>query len=142
MIVANGIGPRSDLRETFGHYRGRIAILFVLCVGIYFLVAFGEQAWRARQLQAEVAEQQAAIAAIDRENVELREQLETYGTDAYLDYVQSRARRDLNLANADETVLLLRWGARPDEAAAEPTAAAPAERKSNWRRWIDAFAGS
>ena len=125
-------------RATIEQYRGRIAILFVLIVAIWFLLAFAEQAWRARELQAEVEQQRAAIAAIDADNRAHQQQLDTNGTDAWLDYVQARARRDLNLANPGETVLMVRWGPRP---AGNEQQAPPVEASDppNWRRWLDVF---
>jgi cell division protein FtsB len=133
------VAGRVSLRKTLEQHRNRIALLCVLVAAVYFLVAFGEQAWRARQLQAEAAEQRAAIAALDAENAVLQRQLDTWSTDAYLDYVQARARRDLNLANPGETVLMVGWEAG-DAAPAEPTAPpAPPDDRPNWRRWLDAF---
>ncbi|MDQ3548891.1 MAG: septum formation initiator family protein, partial [Chloroflexota bacterium] len=108
----SALAGRRDLRGTFEQYRSRIAILFVLFVVTWFLLAFAEQAWRAQQLQAEAAQQRDTIAAIEAGNAELREQLDVYETDAWLDYAQARARRDLNLANPGETVLMVRWGPR------------------------------
>jgi cell division protein FtsB len=121
--------------------RSLIAIMFVLVVVAYFLVAFADQAWRARELQADAAQQRAAIAVLERDNGALRRQVDTYASAAYDDYVQSRARRDLNLANDGETLLLIRWGVR-DEAPAGTQAADPAaEPVPNWRRWLDVLSG-
>lgn len=119
--------------------RGWIAILFVLCVVIYFMLAFAEQAWRARELQAEAQLQRDAIARIERENDELREQIAVYQSPAYVDYVESRARRDLNLAHPDETVLMVRWGARAESDEAPAASTPEPEQKPNWKRWLEAF---
>ena len=123
-------------------HRGRIAILMLVLVWGYFLVAFGEQAWRARQLQAEVESQRESIASLTRENVELQEQADRYASDAYDDYVQAVARRDLNLANPDETVLLVRWQ-QGQAASPEPEVSTSIETddRPNWQRWLDAFSG-
>jgi cell division protein FtsB len=130
---------RNDPRLFFERHRSRIVILFVLIVVTWFLLAFAEQAWRARQLQAEATQQRAAIATIEAGNAELREQLAVYETDAWLDYAQSRARRDLNLANAGETVLMVRWGPRqPGETTEQPAQTADPD-PANWRQWVDAF---
>jgi cell division protein FtsB len=129
------------LRETMLRYRARIAILCILVVAVYFLVAFGEQAWRARQLQAQAAQQRAAIVALDQENAALRAQLDSYATDAYLDYVQQRARRDLNLANPGETVLLVRWAQGQATPQSTPTADVEPDDRPNWRRWVNVFDG-
>jgi cell division protein FtsB len=105
----------------------------------WFLLAFAEQAWRARQLQAEAAQQRAAIATIEAGNAELRDQLIVYESDAWLDYAQSRARRDLNLANPGETVLMVRWGPRqPGETTIQPAPTTNTD-PSNWRKWVDVF---
>ena len=135
----SAVAGRRDLRATFEQHRSRIAILFVLIVVIWFLLAFAEQAWRARQLQAEASQQRAAIAAISADNAELQQQLDVYSTDAWLDFAQSRARRDLNLANPGETVLMVRWGPRQPGATTEPTAPAAEPDPANWRRWVDVF---
>jgi cell division protein FtsB len=127
-------------RETIEQHRGRIAILFVLVVVAWFLLAFAEQAWRARELRAEADQQRAQIAAIEADNRQLRVQLDSYATDAWLDYVQARARRDLNLANSGETVLMVRWGPRQPGATTESAAPSTDREQPNWRRWLDVFA--
>jgi len=130
---------RIDPRQFFERHRSRIAILFVLIVVTWFLLAFAEQAWRARQLQAEASQQRSAIAAIEADNTELQEQLAVYQTDAWLDYAQSRARRDLNLANPGETVLMVRWGPRQPGIATEQSEPTADPDPSNWRKWVDVF---
>lgn len=130
-----------DPAGLFERHRGRIAILFVLCVAVYFLLAFGEQAWRAQQLQARVDEQRAAVSALDEENVALRDELATYETAAYDSYLQARARRDLNLANPGETVLMIRWQGESAAPASATATAASDDERPNWRRWLDIFAG-
>lgn len=123
--------------------RGRIAILMLVLVWGYFLVAFGEQAWRSRELQAEVDTQRDSIASLSRENARLQSQADRYASDAYVDYVQAIARRDLNMANPGETVLLVRWQEQAGQIA--PQDALPPEtvdERPNWQRWLDAFSGS
>jgi cell division protein FtsB len=130
---------RTDLRDFFERHRSRIVILFVLVVVTWFLLAFAEQAWRARQLQAEADQQRSAIATIEADNAELRDQLVVYESDAWLDYAQSRARRDLNLANPGETVLMVRWGPRqPGETSTQPAPTTDTD-PSNWQKWVDVF---
>ncbi|HMM41058.1 MAG TPA: septum formation initiator family protein, partial [Thermomicrobiales bacterium] len=119
----------------------RIAILLILFVGVYFMVAFGEQAWRARQLQAEEASLNGTIAKIERDNRALQAELDSYSTGAYTAYVEARARRDLNLANPGETVLLVHWQNPPAPAAGQPAASKKQTDEPNWRRWLDIFAG-
>lgn len=129
-------------RATLTRHRGRIAILMLVLVWGYFLVAFGEQAWRARELQADVDAQRAAIAGLARENAELQTQADRYASDAYLDYVQGVARRDLNLANPGETVLLVQWDGEPSRAVDVSVTGAPVgDNRPNWRRWLDLFSG-
>lgn len=132
---------RVRLQRAWDENRGWIAILFVLCVVIYFMLAFADQAWRARTLQGEVNQQRAAIAQIERENATLRDQIAVYQSDAYTDYVESRARRDLNLSHPDETVLMVRWGPRTEPEDATATAVDAPEPKPNWKRWVEAFSG-
>ena len=129
----------ANLNALGERYRSRIAILFVLCVAVYFLIAFGEQAWRAQQLQAQVSEQQAAIAALDDENGELQGQLDAYSSGGWYPYVQSRARRDLSLTDPGETVLMVRWSAPPAAIAPEAEPVPLEDEAPNWRRWLDVF---
>lgn len=132
---------REPAAATFLRHRGRIAILMLVLVWTYFLVAFGEQAWRARELQGELDKERASIAALARENDHLQTQVDRYASDSYLDYVQAIARRDLDLANPGETVLLVRW----QDSAAAPVVQEtppPVDDRPNWQRWLDSFSGS
>ena len=132
----------SLLRRAVTQSRGRLIIAVVLVIGLAVIVAFGEQAWKARQLQAEVAEREAAIAALQRRQDDLNQQLARYGSDAYLTYVEQIGRRDLNLSLPGETVLLINWlpAAGP---AGTPQATAPAgpDAVPNWQRWLDLLNG-
>lgn len=132
---------RLDLFGALDAYRGRLTILFVLCVAVYFLIAFGEQTWRAQQLQEQVREQQASIAQLDRDNAALHDEQAGLLGGAWVAYVQSRARRDLNLANPGETVVMVRWGAGQDVPSPTATPAAAADETPNWRKWLDIFSG-
>jgi cell division protein FtsB len=130
-------------RATLMRHRSRIAIIMLVLIWGYFLVAFGEQAWRARQLQEDVDAQRESIAALARENTRLQTQADLYASDAYIDYVQGIARRDLNLANPGETVILVRWQQPPGSLDAEELSTEPPEpERPNWKRWLDAFSGS
>ncbi|CAN5599748.1 hypothetical protein BH24CHL1_BH24CHL1_13820 [soil metagenome] len=123
-------------------HRGRIAILMLVLVWGYFLIAFGEQAWRARELQEDVDGQQAAIAVLATKNAALQAQADRYATDAYLDYAQAIARRDLNLANPGETVLLVRWEAGQAQAdTLDVSSDTDTGQRPNWQRWLDLFSG-
>ena len=129
-------------RATLTRHRDRIAILMLVLVWGYFLVAFGEQAWRARELQADVDGQHTAIAELARENAALQTQADRYASDAYLDYVEGIARRDLNLANPGETILLVRWqGGQAQANALAVTGTPVADERPNWQRWLDVFSG-
>ena len=125
---------------TLTRMRGRLVIVLVLLVGAYFLVAFGEQAWKARQLEGEVAERQAAVDGLTAQKQVLQGQLKEYSSDQYLAYVESTARQDLNLSRPGEKVLLVRW-----QASASPTpspsatAAAKPPVKANWDKWLHLF---
>ncbi len=131
----------SAVGVTLARMRGRLVIAFVLLIGAYFVVAFGEQAWKARQLQGEVAERQAAVDQMDAQHQTLQSQLKQYSSDQYLSYVESRARRDLNLSRPGETVLLVRWqgptAPTPTPAATETTA--QPQHEANWNKWLSLF---
>src|SRR5690606_27845081 len=103
----------SALRAYGERVRGRVVALIVLAVGLYFVVAFGEQAWRARALQAEVAGRREALATMQARYDELAWQLVRYRSD-YEAHVERIARRDLNLARPGETVILLRVRPAPE----------------------------
>lgn len=130
-----------SLAELLDQQRNRIAIILILLVGVYFMVAFGEQAWRARQLQAEEASLGAAIASIERDNRALQAELDAYSSGAYTAYVEARARRDLNLANPGETVLLVHWQDPPPATASTAEKPEAEDNEPNWKRWFDIFAG-
>ena len=120
-----------------GRNQKRIALGVSLLVCIYFIVIFGEQAWRTNQLEADIAQQRASIADIRRENAVLATKAELLNSPAYPAYVERIARRDLGFARPGDTVLIV-----PRQAAIQPTPApaviAEAEPRQNWQRWIDA----
>ena len=78
-----------EIGATVARMRGRLVIAVVLLIGAYFVVAFGEQAWKARQLEGEVAERQAAVDQMQEQNAALKSQLQEYSSDKYLSYVES-----------------------------------------------------
>lgn len=106
---------------------------------LYFTVAFGNQAWRANQLQAQVDAQRAAIARAQADRVELEAQHAALSDDGYDRYVQHMARRDLNLANPGETLILVHWEQSGAPQTSSTTTAPPAQNEANWRDWLDAF---
>jgi cell division protein FtsB len=132
---------RLAVADWIAQARGRLVIAAVLIAGLYFVVAFGEQAWKARQLQGEVAERQAAIATLQSRHDALSQQLDEYSSsDRYLAYAERIARRDLNLSHPGETVLLVRWQAPPPPTPQAPAGAASASsQEPNWRHWLELF---
>ncbi len=134
------MGVLSAVGASIAQMRGRLVIAFVLLIGAYFVVAFGEQAWKARQLEGEVAERQAAVAQMQAQKQSLQAQLTEYSSDRYLAYVESAARRDLNLSRPGETVLLVRWQESAAATPAPQSTAAPApHHKANWSKWLSLF---
>lgn len=130
-------------RSLLSDQRGRIALLVVLIVWVYFLVLFAGQAWRARQLQADVANQRVAIARLELENADLREQVAELGSPAYLERAGAIGRRDFGLARPEETVLLVRWQEADTASppASPPAAPATADDEPNWQRWFAVLTG-
>jgi len=118
--------------------QGRLAILVLLFVCSYFIVIFGEQAWRANRLEAEIAQQRASIADMRRENAQLATRAEQMNSPAYYDYVEQIARRDLGLARPGETVVIV--PRQPSALTPAPQSTPEAEvQKQNWQLWIDAI---
>ncbi|HEX3723927.1 MAG TPA: septum formation initiator family protein [Nitrolancea sp.] len=130
----------ATIGDTLTRMRGRLVIVLVLLVGAYFLVAFGEQTWKARQLDAEVAERQAAVNDLTAQQKSLQGQLKEYSSDQYLSYVESTARQDLNLSRPGEKVLLVRWqGAATPTSSPPPATASKPPEKPNWDKWLSLF---
>ncbi|TVR73902.1 MAG: septum formation initiator family protein [Sphaerobacteraceae bacterium] len=130
----------TSISEWLGPIRGRIMIGFVLIVGMYFVLSFGEQAWRAQELESDVAERKAEITELRQKRDSLEQQIQAYDSDQYETYVAQIARRDLNLAFPGETVMLVRWNEAPTPAVEnepEPEADGP---PPNWQRWMDILA--
>jgi cell division protein FtsB len=132
----------NQISEWLVPVRGRLMVAFVLIVGMYFVLAFGEQAWRARELEDDVAQRQSEITELQANRDQLQDQVDSYRTDQYNIYVEQIARRDLNLSYPGETVLLVRWDPAPDEPVIEPEEPAPAGPEPNWRKWLDLFTRS
>lgn len=129
------------LRIWAAERRSRIAIALLLLVWIYFLIAFGEQAFRANQLSAQVDDQRADIAAIQDDNEALETELDRLRSDdGYRLFAEGVARRDLGLARSNDTVVLVRWeGELPPEAA--PALEEPEDSRPNWQAWLDLLTG-
>jgi cell division protein FtsB len=120
-----------------GPVRGRLMVAFVLIVGMYFVLAFGEQAWRGRELEEDVTQRQNEIAQLQAKRDHLQEQVDAFRTDQYNTYVEQVARRDLNLAYPGETVLLVRWDPALEEPAVEQVEPERSDPNPNWRKWLD-----
>jgi cell division protein FtsB len=120
-----------------GPIRGRIMIGFVLIVGLYFVLAFGEQAWRARELEDEVAQRQAEITELETKRENLEQQIAEFDGASYENYVAQIARRDLNLAYPGETVMLVRWQDAPQEPEEVESDPEPSDPAPNWQQWFD-----
>ncbi len=132
----------SSVSDWIERFRGRLVMLVVLIAAVYFVAAFGEQAWKVRQLRAEVAERQAAIAALEVKRDALKKQVEVFSSDQYLAYVEQVARRDLGLSHSDETTLLVHWLDAPDaNPAASHSPASARSPESNWHQWLDLVTG-
>ena len=130
----------TNVVATLHRMRGRLVIVLVLIVGAYFLVAFGEQAWKARQLNAEVAERQAAVNNQIAQKQRLQAQLDQYSSDQYLAFVEQKARQDLNLSRPGEHVLLVRWTGNPSPTPSVSATATPEPaHKANWDKWLNLF---
>ncbi len=133
----------SSVSDWIERFRGRLVVLVILIAAVYFVAAFGEQAWKVRQLRAEVAERQAAIAALEVKRDALKKQVEVFSSDQYLAYVEQVARRDLGLSHSDETTLLVHWLDAPDASpAASHSPTSTESPESNWHQWRDLITGN
>ncbi|HUZ02963.1 MAG TPA: septum formation initiator family protein [Thermomicrobiaceae bacterium] len=133
-------GVRESLADLFARNRGRLVAAIVLVIGLYFVVAFGQQAWKARALETEVAGRQADLASLQAKQDALKSQLAQYQSDQYSSYVEQIARRDLNLSHPGETVILMRLEPAPTPAATPaPATAARPDQQANWMQWLRLF---
>jgi cell division protein FtsB len=117
--------------------RGRIMIGFVLIVGMYFVLSFGEQAWRAQELESDVTDRREEISELRQKRDTLEDQIAMYNSDQYDTYVAQIARRDLNLAYPGETVMLVRWNTPAPEAVEVEPDPESTPTPPNWQRWLD-----
>jgi len=116
----------------------RTAVLVALsfAIALYFVVALGQQAWRARQLEMQVAERRAALARIVTERDTLASQLADLQGENDRAYVERTARRELNLTYPGETVLFVQW--EPASPGASPALSTPTPGpEPNWERWLE-----
>ena len=113
----------------------------------FFLVRYGQEVLLEHDLNAQIAGQQLANAALTEENARLEAHLQYALSDKY---VEQRAREDLNLRRPDEEVLIPVDGgtaeagasAMPPSDATGPATgeALPAVEQPNWERWFGLFA--
>ena len=129
----------------------------VLGLALVVLAAFAagtvEQRRKEGALREQVAAQTADLRAAERRNADLSAQLAAADPGAYRAYVEATARRKLNLAYPNETVVLVNWGDPPPPPADDPPAASPAAparaggsaatpgAEPNWKRWLRLLAG-
>ncbi|MDW7981642.1 MAG: septum formation initiator family protein [Thermomicrobium sp.] len=124
------------MRPTLAWFRNAIVVALGFVIALYFVVAFGQQAWRARQLEAQVAERRQALAQLVSERDALANQVSQLSGDRYRAYVEQTARRELNLTYPGETVVLVQWRDPPPIArSATPTPAPTPD--PNWKRWLE-----
>jgi cell division protein FtsB len=125
-------------RQRISHTRGRLILAVILIVALYFVVAYGEQAWKARRLQAEVAERRAAIARLESKHDVLKQKVDRYASDHYLLYAEQVARRDLGLSYPDETTLLIHWLPAPSPSPVPKPSTTPRPApEPTWQQWLD-----
>lgn len=115
-----------------------LAVLGLFAAGVV------EQRWKEAQLRGQVAAQQAALQVAAERNAALKADLAATNDEARRAWVETAARRQLNLAYPGETVYLVNWtepATRPAPAEqAAPQAATPAA-EPNWRRWWRVLSG-
>ncbi len=126
------------MRASLLWLRNAILVGVGFAVALYFVVAFGQQAWRARQLEAQVAERRQALAELLAERDDLARQLAALEGERYRAYVERTARRELNLTYPGETVLLVRWRESPPPTV-PPTPAPTPMPRPNWASWLEQF---
>ncbi len=130
--------------RRFRRSSASFAMLILLAIGIYFVVGFAKEVVHGQQLSASVAAQNQSNAALTQDNERLREQVQYYQSD---DYVELAAREGLNLRKPDQMVILPNIATpgpgqhssiRPATPASSPDQAPP---QSNWQRWFSLFFG-
>lgn len=148
--------PYSALRIPHSAFvRGQRTLVLGLALAVLAAFAAGtiEQRRKEGALRGQVATRTADLGAAERRNAELRAQLAAADPAAYRAYVEATARRKLNLAYPDETVLLVGWSSPPPSPADDPQATPPSApnrangsaatpgAEPNWKRWLRLFVG-
>ena len=150
--VGRGAPPRPPQRRrvrrvainAIGLLRRGLMVGLALAVLGLFAAGVVEQRWKEAQLRGQVAAQQAALQVAAERNAALKADLAATNDEARRAWVETAARRQLNLAYPGETVYLVNWtepATRPAPAEqAAPQAATPAA-EPNWRRWWRVLSG-
>ncbi len=142
-------GSRASVEEGFLWFlaigRRGIVVVLALAVLVIFTAGVFEQRWKERQIQAQVAAQQASLEAAQARNAQLQGQLAESDPAAYRAWVEDTARRQLSLGYAGETIFLVNWttpttaaataSPAPTPAAASATATQP-QGEAHWRQWL------
>ena len=152
--VGRGASPRPPRRRrarrvalnVVGLLQRGVMIGLALAVLGLFAAGVVEQRWKEAQMRNQVAAQQAEVHSAAERNAALKADLAATSDEARRAWVESAARRQLNLAYPGETVYLVNWtepAASPAPVAeAAPQAAPPAApAESNWRRWWRVLSG-
>ena len=141
-------GSRASLEEGFlwllAIGRRGIVVVLALAVLIIFTAGVFEQRWKERQVQAQVAAQQASLEAAQARNAQLQGQLAESDPAAYRAWVEDTARRQLSLGYAGETIFLVNWTAPTTGSIASPmptpvvatTVAPQPQGEAHWRQWL------
>ncbi len=141
-------GSRASLEEGFLWFlaigRRGIVVVLALAVLVIFTAGVFEQRWKERQIQAQVAAQQASLEAAQARNAQLQGQLAESDPAAYRAWVEDTARHQLSLGYAGETIFLVNWTTPATPAATAspaPTPAAvgttpPSRGEAHWRQWL------
>lgn len=144
-VGAHGTPMLADVslwRERVARHRSRIVLVVLLLVAVYFLAAFGEQALRIRELQAQTQDLATSNGRLRDENSVLSDQLAQWDAGGYLGYVEGRARRDLLLARPDEQVIAVRWHEPAVLVVPQQQTVEPEETSANWKQWLNVLTGA
>lgn len=125
-----------------------VVLLIVALIG--FLGLFLWQSLQIKKMQDEFERKKTELAAVQDRNNRLQEHLDFYKGPGYMLYVEMVAREALGMAKPGETVVLtVPDNGTADTAVSSPNAGNPgavappsqAQKKPNWRNWLDFFIG-
>ena len=135
-VTADANRRPSPRRVRLPASRGGMAWLAVLLiVGVLLAVQFGRQIYANWEIGQRATQLEADIAAIDRENVRLQQELDYLLSDAY---VSAEARRLANMGLPGERVLIIPPGA---EAPLPADLAAIEAPRPLLEQWLEIFFG-